>query len=33
MWKSLTPEVMNEYFWDNPPQEKLIGCTTKELRR
>ena len=31
--KSLTPKAMKEYFWDTPPQAKLIGCTTKELRR
>ena len=31
--ESLTSEAMKEYFWDTPPQAKLIGCTTKELRR
>ena len=33
MWESLTPEAMKEYFWDTPPQAKLIRCTTKEPRR
>ena len=26
----LIPEAMNEYFWDNPLQARLIGYTTKE---
>ena len=29
MRESLIPEAMKEYFWDTPPQAKLIGCTTK----
>ena len=33
MRESLIPEAMKEYFWDTPPQAKLIGCTTKEPRR
>ena len=32
-WENLTPEVMKEYFWDTPLQEKLIGYTTRELGR
>ena len=33
MWANLTPEAMNEYFWDTPLQARLIEYTTKELRR
>ena len=33
MWANLTPEAMNEYFWDTPLRAILIGYTTKEPRR
>ena len=33
MWESLTPKAVKEYFWDTPPQAKLIRCITKEPRR
>ena len=33
MWEILTLEAMKEYFWDTPPQAKLIGFTTKKPRR